>query len=114
MEDVKKIDSSLGYGVYCFYDCVLKQFEAPFSVEKTKLSDYLRMMVNDVQSRFYGHENDFIVNKIGDYNQTTGEIEQHFLERISTLDTYIDENIRKRQVLLQTINFLPTGLGGLV
>lgn len=67
------------------------------------------ILVNDVNSKYYSHENNYILNKIGDFNQDNGEIEQHFIERIAILDKYVDNNKRKLQTIIQTLNFLPTG-----
>lgn len=96
-------------GVYSIYDSVLKQFEAPISIPVNKLYDYMTLLVNDVQSRFYGHESDYILNKIGDFNVDTGEIELHFVERVSILDSYIDKDKRRLQEVLQVLNYLPSG-----
>lgn len=101
--------SSLGVGVYTIYDCVLKQYDLPFTIQITKLNDYLSLLVNDVQSKYFKHESDYIVNKIGEFNQDTGEIELHFVERISMLDKYIDDKKRNLQTCIQTLNYLPSG-----
>lgn len=96
-------------GVYSIYDCVLKQFQAPICVPKSKVKDYFTLLVNEVQSPYYNHESDYILNEIGIFNQDTGEIEMHFVERISLLDSFIDEKKRNLQTILQTLNYLPTG-----
>lgn len=101
--------NTLTQGVYTIYDTVLKQFEPPFVVSISQLSDFMNRLVNDVQSHYYNKEKDFILNKIGDFNQETGEIEQHFIERISVLDSYINTQTRTLQQIIQTLNFLPTG-----
>ncbi|WGL31043.1 hypothetical protein [Dipodfec virus UOA04_Rod_680] len=106
VEDSK---NSFDIGVYSIYDSVLKQFDAPISIPQSKLYDYMNLLVNDVQSKFYGHESDYILNKIGDFNSETGEIELHFIERVSLLDSYIDVNKRRLQTILQVLNYLPTG-----
>lgn len=102
-------ESNLNVGVYTIYDCVLKQYDVPFCINVTKLGDYLTLLVNDVQSRYYNHEVDYVVNKIGNFNTDTGEIEQHFIERVCILDKYIDDKKRNLQTCLQTLNFLPSG-----
>lgn len=109
VDEKNVVESNLSVGVYTIYDCVLKQFDSPFSIPVTKLNDYLVLLVNDVQSKYYNHENDYIVNKIGDFNADTGEIEVHFVERVCTLDKYIDEKKRTLQTLIQTLNYLPSG-----
>lgn len=109
VESRTDVSSSLEYGVYTIYDCVLKQFEPPFCLPKSKLGDYLLTYINDTSCKYYNHEGDFIVNKIGDFNQETGEVESHFVERICTLDKYIDDRKRKLQTIIQTLNFLPSG-----
>lgn len=102
-------NDSLKIGVYTIYDCVLKQFDIPLSIPVSKLYDYMCILVNDVSSKYYGHESDFILNKIGDFNIETGEVENHFIERISILDSYIDNNQRKLQTIIKVLNYLPQG-----
>lgn len=102
-------DDTLKIGVYTIYDCVLKQFDIPIAIPVSKLYDYLNLLVNDVNSKYFNHEADFILNKIGNFNIETGEIESHFIERIQTLDNFIDNQKRKLQVIIQTLNYLPTG-----
>lgn len=101
--------STFEYGVYTVYDSVLKQFEPPICLPENKVSDYFKLVVNDVQSKYYQHESDFILNKIGTFNQASGEVESHFIERISVLDSYIDKSRRRYQVMLQVLNYLPCG-----
>lgn len=108
-EEVKDVKSTIEIGIYTVYDCVLKQFTPPVSIPKQKVNDYYTMLVNDVQSPYYNHESDYILNEIGSFNVDTGEIEQHFIERVCILDTFIDFKRRNLQTLLQTLNFLPTG-----
>lgn len=103
------ISTNLNIGIYTIYDCVLKQFGQPISIPVSKIDDYFIFMVNDVNSPYYGHESDYVVNKIGDFKQDTGEIEQHFIERICTLDKYINTNKRNLQTIIQTLNYLPSG-----
>lgn len=100
---------TLNIGVYTIYDSVLKQFDIPLAIPVSKLNDYMAMLVNDVSSKYYGHESDFILNKIGDFNQETGEVENHFVERVSLLDSYIDNNQRKLQTIIKVLNYLPQG-----
>lgn len=102
-------NDTLKIGVYTIYDCVLKQFDIPIAVPVSKLYDYMNLLVNDVNSKYFNHESDYILNKTGDFNIETGEIEPHFIERIQTLDKYIDNSKRKLQTIIQTLNFLPTG-----
>lgn len=100
---------TLKIGVYSIYDCVFKQYDLPLSIPLCRLDDYMSMLVNDVNSKFYGHESDYILNKIGDFNQNTGEIELHFVERVSILDKYINQEKRKLQTIVQVLNYLPSG-----
>lgn len=102
-------NDTLKIGVYTIYDCVLKQFDIPIAIPISKLYDYMNLLVNDVNSKYFNHESDFILNKTGNFNTDTGEIEPHFIERIQTLDKYIDNHKRKLQTIIQTLNFLPTG-----
>lgn len=105
----KNVSETQVIGIYTVYDCVLKQFSAPVSLPKSKVSDYYTMLVNDVQSPYYNHESDYILNEIGTFNILTGEIELHFIERICILDSFIDQKRRNLQTLVQTLNYLPTG-----
>lgn len=102
-------NDTLKIGVYTIYDCVLKQFDIPIAIPVSKLYDYMNLLVNDVNSKYFNHESDYILNKTGDFNTETGEIEPHFIERIQTLDKYIDNQKRKLQTIIQTLNYLPTG-----
>ena len=74
--NVKKVDfkainepveenSTMQIGIFTVYDCVLKQFSAPVSLPKQKVTDYYTLLVNDVQSPYYNHESDYILNEIG-------------------------------------------------
>ena len=67
------------------------------------------MLVNDVNSPYYNHESDYILNKIGDFDNTSGEIVQHFIDRVCILDSFIDRQKRNLQTIIQTLNYLPTG-----
>lgn len=102
-------NDTLKIGVYTIYDCVLKQFDIPIAIPVSKLYDYMNLLVNDVNSKYFNHESDYILNKTGDFNTETGEIEPHFIERIHTLDKYINNEKRKLQTIIQTLNYLPTG-----
>ena len=108
-EVADNVSSNLEIGVYTIYDCVLKQFGAPISVPVSKLNDYFTLLVNDVNSPYYNHECDYILNRIGTFNQVSGEIELHFVERICILDSFINQNKRNLQTIITTLNYLPTG-----
>lgn len=101
--------STLEIGVYTIYDTVLKQFDFPICVPVAKLNDTMKFLVNDPQSKYFGKESTFVLNKIGLFNQETGEIESHFVERVSFLDAYVDLNKRKLQTIVQVLNYLPSG-----
>ena len=105
----EQVKSTTDIAVYTVYDCVLKQFSAPVSLPRQKVNDYYTLLVNDVQSPYFNHESDYILNEIGSFNIDTGEIEPKFIERICVLDTFIDYKRRNLQTLLQTLNYLPTG-----
>lgn len=109
IEQVNQVKSTIEIGIYTVYDCVLKQFTPPVSIPKQKVTDYYTMLVNDVQSPYFNHESDYILNEIGSFDVESGEIELHFVERICILDSFIDYKRRNLQTLLQTLNFLPTG-----
>lgn len=100
---------SLKVGVYCIYDTVLKQYDLPISIPISRIYDYMSILVNDVQSKFYGHEDDYILNKIGEFNSETGEIKLHFVERVNLLSAYIDKQKRQLQTIAQVLNYLPSG-----
>ena len=76
-EAVKSADSTLKIGIYSIYDCVLKQYDIPIAIPVSKLYDYMNLLVNDVQNKYFGHEVDFILNKIGDFDTDTGEFKEH-------------------------------------
>lgn len=101
--------NTMEIGVYTIYDCVLQKFDIPIAIPVSKLYDYMSMIVNDVTSKYYGHESDYILNKVGNFNSDTGEVENHFIERISILDSYIDNAQRKLQTIIKVLNYLPSG-----
>ena len=105
----EQVKSTTDIAIFTVYDCVLKQFSAPVSLPRQKVNDYYTLLVNDVQSPYYNHESDYILNEIGSFNVNTGEIDLKFIERICVLDTFIDYKRRNLQTLLQTLNYLPTG-----
>ena len=105
----EQVKSSTDIAVYSVYDCVLKQFSAPVSLPRQKVNDYYTLLVNDVQSPYYKHESDYILNEIGSFDVNTGEIFLKFIERVCVLDTFIDYKRRNLQTILQTLNYLPTG-----
>ena len=105
----ENLKTNLIIGVYTIYDCVLKQFGAPISIPDSKINDYFTMLVNDVQSPYYNHESDYVLNRIGTFNSDTGEIELHFIERVCVLDSFINNNKRNLQTIITTLNYLPTG-----
>ena len=88
-ETSENVLNNLEIGVYSIYDCVLKQFGAPISIPVSKVNDYFNMLVNDVASPYYNHENDYILNKIAKFDSEKGEIQPHFIQRICVLDSLI-------------------------
>lgn len=102
-------ENTLEYGVYTVYDTVLKVHDFPVTLPVSKLDDYYKLVVNDVTSKYYGKESDFILNRIGTFNQESGEIVLHFVERICMLDTFIDKQKRHLQTIVQVLNYLPSG-----
>ena len=104
-----KQTTNIKNGIYTIYDCVLKQFDLPFVVPVTKLNDYMNLIVNDVSSKYFNHESDYIINRIGYFDQESGDVELTCIERIAIADKYIDTKKRKLQTIIQTLNFLPTG-----
>lgn len=109
MTNDTKQTTNIKNGIYTIYDCVLKQFDLPFVVPVTKLDDYMNLIINDVSSKYYNHETDYIINRIGYFNQDSGDVELTCIERIAIADKYIDTRKRKLQTIIQTMNFLPTG-----
>lgn len=101
--------NTMELGVFTFYDCVLKQFEIPFILPTQKLNDYLDAVVNNVESKFYKHENNYYIVRIGIYNEETAEIKNIQHQQIATLDKYINDKKRTMQTIIQTLNYLPTG-----
>ena len=95
------LKTNLVIGVYSIYDCVLKQFGAPISIPDSKVNDYFTMLVNDVQSPYYNHESDYILNRIGTFNPETGEIELHFVERVCIMDSFINDNMMAIKKILK-------------
>lgn len=107
--DNKQVKDTLGVGVYTIYDCVSKQYDLPMCIPVNKIDDYFTIIVNDVNCKYYLHEQDYIINKIGDFNTDTGEIVLHFIERVAQLDKYVNNQKRRLQTIIQTLNYLPQG-----
>lgn len=108
-KDKKTVDT-LRIGIYAIYDTVLQQFEYPFSCPESKINEYMSVLVNDPQSKYWLDEDSYILNKIASFSQENGEIKQcSIVERIQFLDKYIDKNKRQLQTIIQTLNYLPSG-----
>lgn len=95
--------------VYSIYDCLLGQYDAPFSINSHNLDDFMVAMVNDVQSKYYKKESDFSIVELGTFDVISGNITLSNPKIISQLDRYIDKGKRNLQVIIQTLNYLPTG-----
>lgn len=103
-------ENSFEIGLFCVYDTVLKKFDLPFCVEVSKISDYMSLLVNEVSSKYYGHESDYILNRIGTFNSDDASIRLNkCIERVKFLDFYVDKNKRKLQTIIQVLNYLPSG-----
>lgn len=106
----EQCESSLKVGIYSVWDTQLKQYDSPFSCSISHLDDYLSIMVNDVQSRFYGKEEFFIVVKLGEFDSNTGALIQCSQpEHVGMLSKYIRTVDRNMQIIIKTLNFLPQG-----
>lgn len=104
-----KIATNLNIGVYSIYDTALKTYEAPFSCPVSQLDNEMSMLVNTMGTKYYGHETQYLLGKIGDFNQETGKCEIHFTERVAFLDKWISQSVRDRQLIISTLNTLPVG-----
>lgn len=103
-------ESSLIIGLYSIWDTQLKQYDSPFSCVKSHLDDYITLMVNDVQSRYYGKEDLFVLVKLGEFNTDNG-IFYTLTEpvHVNYLSKYIRQHDRNLQTIIKTLNFLPSG-----
>lgn len=108
-QDVKNVENSLQQQVYCIYDCQLKQYELPFVMQEAKLKDFMSQIVNEVSSSYYSNPSLFNLCKLGTFDTSTGNILQSTVDVVCKLDTYIDENRRRVQECIRTLNYLPTG-----
>lgn len=106
---MEKVADTTQIGVYTIYDTVLKQFDLPLSVPTNKIVDYMNILINDPNSKYWNHESDYILNQIGTFDETTGFIDLKFIERVAVLDTFVDRKKRKLQTIIQTLNYLPSG-----
>lgn len=95
--------------VYTIYDTVTKQFDLPFCIPQVKLYDYMSHIVNDVQSKFYGHESDYLLFRIGYFDQDTGDIIKEDLFKLCLIDFYVDNQKRNLQTVIQVLNYIPAG-----
>lgn len=101
--------SNMEIAVYTIYDTVTKQFDLPFSIPQVKLYDYMSHIVNDVQSKFYGHESDYILYQIGIFDQSLGDVINQEMTKVNLLDFYIDKQKRNLQTVIQVLNYIPAG-----
>ena len=109
MSKDEKVASTLFYEVYCIYDSVLKQFELPIVDESSKIIDDIKILVNTYGSKYYYHEKDYFLYKLGTYNRDEGIIENCTPVSLGNLSLYIDSHIRNTQTIIHTLNTLPSG-----
>ena len=107
--DVKVVDNTEDFKIYSIYDSVLGTFGTLFSLNDVQLDKYLKSIVNDIQSPYYGHELDYVLYHVGDFELETGEVFGISHKKISTLDKYIDGPTRNLQTIVKCLNYLPQG-----
>lgn len=104
----KKLDT-LEIGVYTIRNDMLRSYEDCFSCNVQQLGKYLSMIVNDVQSKFWGTESNYSLYRIGTFRTDIGKLEILEPELVNKLDMFIDNQKRTIQIICQTLNYLPTG-----
>ena len=100
---------TLQLGIYVVYDKVAKSYEPPVCIPVSRFMDYFKLVVNDVASKYYGHESDYQVELLGYFDSQLGIFDLQKSIVISTLDYCIDYNKRNLQTIVQVLNFLPSG-----
>lgn len=105
----KNVVSSLEIGAYVVYDTVLQEYSTPFCVSVSALENEMKSLINDVSSRYYGNENDYILFKVGTFDKKSGLIHYSNFEKIGSLGLYVDDMSRKVQICIKTLNYLPVG-----
>lgn len=104
-----KVSEVIEYGVYVVYDTVLQTYDLPVIIPTNKYYDYFNIIVNDVQSKYFNHEDDYILYRTGSYDVNTGIISNQPEQKINVLSYFINHSKRKLQTIIQTINYLPSG-----
>lgn len=102
-------ENSLQLTAYVVYDTKTQSYGAPFILPKSKHAENMRLLVNDVASQYYNHENDYILYEVGLYDDKIGRILYEDKLEIGHLDIFIDYHMRDIQTCIQTLNYLPTG-----
>lgn len=102
-------ENSLKLTAYCVYDTKLSVYGAPFILPKSKYAENMKLLVNDISSQYYDHEDDYILYEIGEFDEKSGQI--YYLDKIDLghLSVYIDYHMRDVQTCIKTLNYLPTG-----
>lgn len=109
-EEKNLIKDTLTVGVFTIYDTVLKQYDAPICIPDNRILDYFKLVVNDVNSKYFMHESDYIIYRIGEFNNEYGSLIQlDDIVSFGSLDRFIDVEKRRLQTIVQVLNYLPCG-----
>lgn len=104
----KKLDT-LKMTAYTVYDTQLGIYSSPICISPENMKKDFTILVNSPNSIYYKHESSFILYAIGDFDDSTGRINYYDPVQISPLSAFIDDHQRTVQIMIQTLNFLPSG-----
>lgn len=109
VQTLPNLSEVIEYGVYVVYDTVTQIYDLPVIIPVNKYYDYYNLIINDLNSKYYNHEDDYVLFRIGNYDTNNGIIENIAPQKLNSLSFFINQSKRNLQTIIQTINFLPHG-----
>lgn len=99
-------------GVYAIYDCKLCQFELPIVLPTATAIRDLKGIVNTYGSKYFFTPSDFILYRLGSYDNTTARFDllpDNQYINLCNLNDLLDKDMRRRFMIMHTLNTLPVG-----
>lgn len=112
MQDDVNLKPVIENGVYAIYDSKLCQFELPLVMPVNTAVRELKNIVNSYGTKYFFSPEDFILYRIGTYENSTAKFEllpvgQYLV--LCNLQDLVDKDLRRKFMLLHTLNTLPVG-----
>lgn len=109
---MEEISNVVENGVFCIYDCKLHSFELPIILPVNTAIRDVKQIVNSYGSKYFFTPTDFILYRLGNYDVQTGRFDlldtKDYIE-LGRLNDFVDETLRRRFMLMHTLNTLPVG-----